>query len=143
MKTTMALLAALGVFQAAWGQEPRAEVKDPSELDWQASGNLPPGAEIHLIYEDKATHAVELLARFEKGYALPAHSHTADETILVLKGKLSVGLAGKTRTLRPGSYAVIPGGTEHSLKVSGWGGCEMLVILNGPYDVKGLPSLKK
>jgi len=142
MKETAIFLAALGLLPAAWGEPAQAVVKDRGEIDWQVSGNLPPGAEFHLIREDKATHAVEMLARFVKGYSLPPHSHTADETILVLKGKLSVGLAGRTQALRPGSYAVIPGAAEHSLKVLGWGSCEMLVILNGPYDVKGLPSVK-
>lgn len=135
-----ALFAALmaAAWSIAWGQGP--VVKSRGQIEWKASGSLPPGAEYHLVYEDKNTHAVEILVRFPSGYALPPHSHTHDERILILKGKLSVELDGKATVLTNGSYATIPAGTVHALKTKG--GCEMLVSLNGPFDVKGLPPVK-
>ena len=118
-------------------------LKKHSQIDWKASGSLPPGAEYHLIYEDKNTHAIETLARFPSGYALPPHSHTSDETLLIITGKLLVEINGQTTALEAGSYAVIPSGTVHALKASGWKGCEMLVSMSGPFDIKGLPTLKR
>lgn len=112
-------------------------VKTASQVDWKASGSLPPGAEYHLLYEDPKTHAVQTMVRFPKGYGLPPHSHTADETILVLKGKLVLELAGKTETLGAGGYAVIPAGTTFSLKAAGFGGADFLAAFNGPFDMKG------
>jgi quercetin dioxygenase-like cupin family protein len=114
-------------------------VKQPHEIDWKVSGTLPQGLATHdysLIYEDSATHGIQTLVRFSKGYALPPHQHSADETIVVLKGKLAVTVSGKTTVLGPGAYAVIPSGTPHSLKVEGWSGCEMAISFSGPMDFK-------
>lgn len=115
-------------------------VRSASAIDWKASGSLPPGAEYHLVYEDPKTHAVQTLVRFPKGYGLPPHSHTADETILVMKGKLVLELAGKKETLTAGAYAVIPGGTVFSLKAAGFGGADFLAAFNGPFDMKAAPA---
>ena len=137
-----AAAAVLSLFGSVWAQEPGPLIQDHEAIEWKVSGSLPPGTEYHLIYEDKTTHAVQMLVRYAKGYVLPPHSHTHDETVLVVKGKLRVEMGGKTQTLGVGSYAVIPSGTEHSFKAQGWGGCEILVSLNGPFDVKGLAPIK-
>jgi quercetin dioxygenase-like cupin family protein len=84
---------------------------------------------------------VQLLVRFESGYTLPNHSHTHDETIMIVKGKLIVDYGTGPVTLGPGDYATIPTGLVHSLKAKGR--CTMLVTVNGPYDVKGLPDAKR
>ncbi len=104
-------------------------------LDWTVPGNLPPGAEYHLIYEDPVTHGIEALVRFPSGYSTDAHQHSHDETMVVLRGKLVLVVAGKATTLRAGDYALIPAGTPHSFKAPGWGGCEMVMTVSGPYDV--------
>ena len=131
--------AVVAVF-ASWALAQSAAapvVKTASKVDWKASGSLPPGAEYHLIYEDPKTHAVQTLVRFPKGYGLPEHSHTADETILVLKGKLVIEFAGKSETLTSGGYAVFPAGTVFALKAAGFGGADFLAAFNGPFDMKG------
>ncbi len=115
-------------------------VKTASAIDWKASGSLPPGAEYHLVYEDPKTHAVQTLVRFPKGYGLTSHYHTADETIVVLKGKLAIEIAGKKETLAAGAYAMIPGGTVFSLKTAGFGGADFLAAFNGPFDMKAAPA---
>jgi quercetin dioxygenase-like cupin family protein len=131
----MKILLALAV--AACAAE--AIVKTPSEIDYKVSGTLPQGAathDYHLMYEEPKTHGIQTLVRFSKGYELASHTHTADETIVVLKGKLAVTVGGKTTTLGPGSYSVIPGGSVHALKAQGWGGCELVVTFSGPLDFK-------
>ena len=124
----------------AAAQTPAAVVKQVGEIQWKVSGALPPSAEYTLIYEEPATHAVQLLVRFPSGYALADHSHSRDETILVVKGKLIVDIGQGPSTLKPGSYATIPAGLMHSLKAKG--ACMFLMTTNGPYDVKGLPGVK-
>ncbi|MBI3288459.1 MAG: cupin domain-containing protein [Elusimicrobia bacterium] len=132
----LASIAALGIL--SWAQDTAAPVvKNGGEIDWKASGSLPPGAEYHLIYEDKATHAVQTLVRLPKGYELPRHSHSHDETILVIKGKLILDFGGKSQTIAPGGYAVIPAGTLFTLKAAGFGGADFLAAFNGPFDMKG------
>lgn len=138
-----ALPIAVVAVLASWALAQNAAapvVRQASAIDWKASGSLPPGAEYHLVYEDPKTHAVQTLVRFPKGYGLPPHSHTADETILVLKGKLVLELAGKKETLTAGAYAVLPGGTVFSLKAAGFGGADFLAAFNGPFDMKAAPA---
>ncbi len=139
MRYCLAVLSLLGAGLAV-AQPPAAVIKNADEIDWKVSGSLPPSAEYHLIYEDPATRAVQTLVRFPSGYALPPHSHTHDETIFVLKGKLVIDFGEHPTTLSAGSYATIPADMSHSLKAKG--ACTMLISLSGPFDVKGLPSVK-
>lgn len=127
---------------AVSAQDTGLKLKQPAEIDWKASGSMPPGTEYHLIYEDAQTHAVQTLVRLPADYAMPSHFHTHDETIVVVKGKLAFEKDGHSTVLLPGAYAVVPAGAPHSLKTKGWGPCEMIVSLNGPFDVKGLPNPK-
>lgn len=114
----------------------------PRDMEWKAPGSLPPGVEFHAVYENKQTRAIQTLVRFAKGLVLPPHSHSHDETIIVVKGKLGVELNGQETTLIPGAYAFLPAGTVHSLRTKGWGSCEFMFSLSGPFDILGLPSIK-
>jgi quercetin dioxygenase-like cupin family protein len=131
-----ALACAAALAWAADAPAPAPVVRSAGDVDWHASGSLPPGAEYHLIYEDPKTHAVQTLVRMPKDYALPAHSHSYDETMYVVKGKLVLGLGGKDATVAPGGYAVIPAGTVFTMKAAGFGGAQFLASFNGPFDVK-------
>lgn len=115
---------------------------DASELDWKAPGSLPPGAEFHAVFENKETHAVQLLVRFPSGYELPAHAHSHDEVIVVVKGKLEIEAQGAKKTVGEGGYAFLPAGVPHVLRVRSWGKCTFTVSLSGAFDISGLPPVK-
>lgn len=129
-------LAAAGLALAADAPAPGPVIMAAGDVDFHASGSLPPGAEYHLLYEDKVTHGVQLVVRMPKGYSLPLHSHSFDETIYLVKGKLDLGFSGKVTTLAAGGYAVIPAHTDFTMKALGFGGAEFLASFNGPFDVK-------
>jgi quercetin dioxygenase-like cupin family protein len=135
----LALFPALAVAVDAPASAPAPVVKTPTDIDFHASGSLPPGAEYHLIYEEPKTHGVEIIVRMPRGYSLPAHRHTSDETMYVLKGKLILGFGEKTETVGPGGYAVIPAGTVFTMKVEGFGGASFIAAFNGPFDAKPAP----
>jgi quercetin dioxygenase-like cupin family protein len=138
MKRTSLLLFALALLPPSGraADAPAPIVKASGDIDFHASGSLPPGAEYHLIYEEPTTHAVELVVRMPKGYALPAHRHTFDETMYVIKGKLVLGFGAQTQTVAAGGYAVIPAGTVFTMKVEGFSGTEFIAAFNGPFDLK-------
>lgn len=138
MKRALPLVAVAVLASWALAQSASAPVvKSSGDIDWKASGSLPPGAEYHLIYEDPKTHAVQTLVRMPKGYTLPKHAHTADETMLVLKGKIVLKFDdGKELGVNTGGYATVPAGTSFELKVPGFGGATFLAAFNGPYDAK-------
>lgn len=110
--------------------------KSASEFEWKPSTNLPPGAEYQLVREDPVTRGVQVIVRFPSGYSVAPHAHDADETLVVLKGKLWLKAEGKERTLGPADYAAIPSGVQHQLAVKGWGSCWALATTSGPYNVR-------
>ena len=131
------LLLAAAAASGAWAQTP--VLQNHAGIDWKVSSTLPGDPTSHeyvLIYEHKTTHAIETLVRFAKGFALPPHSHSSDETLVLLKGKLEVSIGGDRTVLKPGDYAVIPAGTVHSLKNVGWSRLEMVASFSGPLDFK-------
>jgi quercetin dioxygenase-like cupin family protein len=138
MKRTFLLLAALALLSpiVRAADAPAPTVKASGDIDFHASGSLPPGAEYHLLYEEPTTHAVELIVRMPKGYSLPAHKHTFDETMYVIKGKLVLGFGARTQTVAAGGYAVIPAGTVFTMKVEGFSGAQFIAAFNGPFDAK-------
>lgn len=134
---TKILAVAASLAALTWAAEAVGPVvRAAGDLEWKASGSLPPGAEYHLIYEDPATHAVQTLIRMPKGYVLPAHSHSQDETILVLRGKLVLEFGARKETVSVGGYAVIPRETVFTLRAAGFGGSQFLATFSGPFDMK-------
>ena len=111
-------------------------VKSARKIDYHASGSLPPGAEYHLMYEDKTTHAISTLVRMPSGYFLPPHSHRFDELLFILKGKLILSFNGREQTLNVGDYAVIPAETDFTMRAMGFSGAQFIASFNGPFDVK-------
>ncbi|MFI5348979.1 MAG: cupin domain-containing protein [Elusimicrobiota bacterium] len=144
MNRTLLLLIALALapFNGRAADVPAPAVKASGDIDFHASGSLPPGAEYHLIYEEPKTHAVELIVRMPKGYSLPAHRHTYDETMYVIKGKLVLGFGSETQTVSAGGYAVIPAGTVFTMKVEGFSGAQFIAAFNGPFDAKPAEAAK-
>ncbi|MFI5361112.1 MAG: cupin domain-containing protein [Elusimicrobiota bacterium] len=133
----LATVAGLVLVPLCWAADaPAPVVKAAADVDFHASGSLPPGAEYHLIYEEPTTHAVELIVRMPRGYSLPSHRHTYDETMYVVKGKIVLGFGDRTQTVAPGGYAVVPGGTAFTMKIEGFGGAEFIAAFNGPFDAK-------
>src|SRR5580704_9071033 len=80
MNRTLLLFCAIALASlCVWAADAAAPVvKAPGDIDFHASGSLPPGAEYHLIYEEPKTHAVELIVRMPKGYVLPPHLRRDD-----------------------------------------------------------------
>ncbi|MBI4422505.1 MAG: cupin domain-containing protein [Elusimicrobia bacterium] len=111
-------------------------VGQAGQLDWKPSTNLPVGAEYHLIREDPVTHGIEALVRFPSGYSIPSHSHDAEETLVVLRGKIRVKAGAEDRVLSPGDYVVLPKGVPHELQVKGLRSAELLAVTDGPFSLK-------
>ena len=132
----LSLVLSVSLWAAAQTPSGPAVFGSPSEGDWRPPTNLPPGAEYHLVREDPATHGIQALVRFPSGYAVPAHSHSCAETLVVLKGALEVTSGTEVRTLKAGDYVVLPAETPHSLKVKGWGKTVFVAATDGAYDLK-------
>ena len=52
----------------------------------------------------------------EAGASIHEHSHPQEEVWHIIAGELEVTIAGKTQVAGPGSVAIIPSNTVHSVK---------------------------
>lgn len=131
------LLSLAFLLPAARADGPAAVLKPMAEAEFKPSGALPVGVEYHLIREDAKTGAVQALVRFPKNYALAAHSHDYEETLVLVKGKARIKLAGGTeKVLEPGDYAYLPAGAAHEVMTEGRKEAVMLLTTTGPFGVK-------
>jgi quercetin dioxygenase-like cupin family protein len=93
---------------------------DPEEITWAAGpATLPHGAMLAVI-EGKPSDPGPFTMRlkFPAGFRVAPHSHPAIEHLTVLSGGIDLGIGdtfdpAKLTTMRTGSFAVMPAGTNH------------------------------
>jgi quercetin dioxygenase-like cupin family protein len=141
-RTTRLFTALITLAGAAWGFKVTPKpgsaliIQTGSEMEWKAPTNLPTGAEYHLLREDPHTQGIQAIARFPSKSAIPEHTHTVDETIVVLRGKLLLKAGDIEKTLKAGDYAVIPAHVPHEMRADTWfRKVSILTTTNAPYDL--------
>jgi len=74
----------------------------------------------------------------EPGTGAPLHTHTIDELIVIVGGKLEVKINGETHVVDKNHTLVIPPGAEHGFKVVGEDTAELLVFFPAldPYSTE-------
>jgi hypothetical protein len=85
-----------------------AMVINSTEAKWTREAGDPPGAESVVLREDSQTGATELFARYPAGYVFRPHWHTANERIVLIEGRLSIGKGNSVKYLEPGGFAYLP-----------------------------------
>src|SRR6266498_1097815 len=104
---------------------------------------LPHGAQLAVLSGNPmgtAAYAVRL--RFPANYAIPAHSHPTDESVVVTAGSLTFGMGDKlsktakgNKSLRVGGYALMPTGMNH-YAFTGAAGADIVLYGQGPVEFK-------
>ena len=91
-----------------------------TEAKWSPAPPLiPPGAQIAVLTGDPTKPApYSVRFKFPANYAIPAHSHPADENVAIVSGELFMGMGNKLDTTRavglpPGGYALVPANQNH------------------------------
>lgn len=73
-----------------------------------------PGVNIHAAGGEQA---LVCSVAYDPGFGVGLHSHEHTEQVMIVtEGELELTVAGETRTLRPGDWAVINRGIEHSVR---------------------------
>jgi anti-sigma factor ChrR (cupin superfamily) len=103
------------------GQETEPYVLRFGELRFRPTGI--PGVTAHTLLADKKNNRRTLILKMEPGSALPDHTHSGMEEVLVLEGDLSI--AG--RLLQARDYIRVAEGVRHGQPVSP-SGCIALVF---------------
>lgn len=70
------------------------------------------------------------------GCVVPAHTHSAGEQLIVIKGQLRTGMDGMAETaLGAGGFAAMPGKAVHWFTCASKGPCTMYVSFDARYDI--------
>jgi len=92
----------------------------PNDIKWgPAPKVLPPGAEAAVLFGDPSKEGLfALRLKLPAGYAIPPHTHPANEVVTVISGtsKLGMGEAADqsaTTALPAGGFFALPPGTVH------------------------------
>ena len=119
----------------SWGEKVMAGEKmvvvDPEKIEWEPVENPEApckGMFGKLLSPNKKTGAMTVLAKLDKGFRQPEHTHPVDADIMVLEGKL---VDGKVGEVRKGMYWFIPAGVEHGPEDTSEG-CVLLIRFSGP-----------
>ena len=86
-----------------------------------------------LASKDLGARDVSLLANtVDPGAAVPLHTHTVEETMLVLEGTVWVRVGSERHVVGPANTVIIPAGTPHAWGNSGDGVARLLWAFAGP-----------
>ncbi len=112
-------------------------------------GIVTPLASAHLVFDgepaclkvarengDPDTSASTFLLEAPSGCVVPAHYHTAEEQLLVVRGDVLTGMDGMAEaTLGPGGFAMMPSKAMHWFTCKSKDTCLMFVTFDRKYDI--------
>jgi quercetin dioxygenase-like cupin family protein len=98
------------------------------------TANAPKGSQNALVGVDPVSKGATAYSKNPAGTGLPAHWHSFAEYTVLLSGKATLLLDGKSHDLSPGSYFVIPARMVHQLTCAQEADCLLLTRRAGPTD---------
>ncbi len=135
----MRLLAAVAAAAVFFAQEkPSMTTFTSKEVKWVERNDLAKGAMVAMQYGDPEKGAHIFRLKFPPGAVRPAHWHSYDECVTVLKGKLIIGQGEgidekKGVTIDEGGYFIMPAKVPHWLMTKEE--AVFTVFVNGPRDI--------
>lgn len=131
-----------GSAAVAYAQTQTHVLQTPKEVQWgPAPPMLPPGSQFAVLNGDPGK-AVPYTIRIKlpPNYRIPAHSHPADEHVVVVSGALTFGMGNKlmkgpdNKTLGVGGFALMPANMNHFAYTTSE--TQVLLYGIGPVDFK-------
>lgn len=112
-----------------------------AEMVWKDNAAIK-GSQWTALWGDPAAGAWGALKKVPAGTELPAHTHTLDSKVAMMKGTITLRLDGMAdKAMGPMSYSLIPGGMVHSASCGKDSECVYMEQMEGPYDF--MPVAKK
>ena len=122
--------------QAASTEAPLAKTVADQTLQWSACPVFPAGCELAVLHGDPAKPNADVFFRVPAGYAVPPHTHSSAERMILVTGKLDVKYQGaQPVTLEPGNYAYGPARLPHRATCIAAEACTLFIAFEGPVDV--------
>lgn len=137
LSCTLLLLAGLpAMAEPAASEASRAYALDDATLQWgPCPPFLPAGCGIAVLHGDPAKPNVDVFFKVPAGSAIPSHTHTSAERMVLVSGTLDVTYQGEpTRTLKTGMYAYGPAGKPHSAVCARGAPCVLFIAFESPLD---------
>ena len=109
-------------------------VKNIEELEWHPKNSLPPGAFLSVVIGDPAKGHYAFYGKFPARYTVPAHWHSFDCTVLIVKGDMTVKREGlEDVTINQGGFFTLPAKMIYSV----FTGVECIFLVQGedPFDI--------
>ena len=123
---------------AAASEAPLARTAADQTLQWGACPPVfPAGCELAVLHGDPAKANADVFLRVPAGYAIPPHSHSSAERMILISGRLNVKYQGaQPVTLNPGNYAYGPAKLPHRATCVAAEVCTLFIAFEGPVDVE-------
>ena len=142
------LLGAVAVFAYSQpsAQEPAlARTAADAQLQWgPCPPFLPAGCGIAVLHGDPAKDNADVFFKLPAKSAIPLHSHTSAERMVLVAGELQVTYEGqKTTVLKPGSYAYGPAKRPHEGACVSAVPCVLFIAFESPVDAIPIATTKK
>ena len=133
---TAPLIIVLAAVRSPEGQGPHHGVLTPLASAKLASDGQPACLKSALENGDPQTGPSTFLLEAAPGCVVPAHSHTAEEQLTVIRGDVLTGMDGMPEaTLGVGGFAMMPGKATHWFTCQSKGACLMFVTFDRTYDI--------
>ena len=150
-RTSAALAALAGL--ATWSQASSAQhgqaAPQPTferPLAWAATNpalkwgpcppGMPQGCSIAVLHGDPSRPNADIFLRIPGGSAIPPHSHSSAERMILVSGELEVKYQkARQTTLRVADYAYGPAGLPHRATCRSEAACVLFIAFEGPVDL--------
>ena len=122
----------------AASSEPLVRTAKSGALQWGPCPDIfPQGCELTVLNGDPSQPNADAMLRVPGGYAIPPHSHTSAERMVLVQGTLEVQYQGHPAAiLREGSYAYGPAGLPHRAQCRSSEPCVLFIAFIEPVDAK-------
>ena len=133
LATVAILLAAVA---SSLAQAPHHGVVTPLSSTNLASDGQPACLKSALENGNPDSGPSTFLLEAAPGCVVPAHSHTAEEQLIVVRGDVETGMEGlNPRVLQAGGFAMMPKKEKHWFSCNSKAGCLMFVTFDRAYDI--------
>ena len=131
--TTLILFTALAVS----AQAPKTGFARPLKEVQFPEGDHPDCLKFAVENGDLETGPSTAIMKAAPNCVVPAHYHTAEEQLLIVRGEVSTGMQGSIpdKTLGPGGFAMMPSKQVHWFRCTAKEECLMFVTFDRAYDI--------
>ena len=128
---------AAGSQAPAAGGAPLAKAAADPNMQWgPCPEGMPEGCGIAVLHGDPAKPNTDIFLRVPGGSAIPPHSHSSAERMILVSGQLDVKYQGApTAALTAGQYAYGPPKLPHSGQCRSSEPCTLFIAFEQPVDV--------